>query len=1153
MAKGAYIGIPVQYPVLGDIVEGSIVKINENGSPVEFYVAKHDYESDLNGTGRTLLVRKNSCSDVMWFQGEDDTEGVDCLFDNSTIDRWLNGTYKQRLDVKIQENALTTFYCVVSANKSNATVGTLTKSIFLLSAQELNILVGNTVAEGSILPIASKEYIDNDTQYWLRTINYYYTCPTYVNTSGELKVDASVQGEPNTPDTSPRPCFTLPSNLLVGDNDLITGQTNSDSNEIGDLEVGSIVQINENGNPVDYIIVHQGNPDVGLYDSSCDGTWVLRKDIYTNQAWDSNRVNDYANSTIHSYLNGDLLSIFDTAIQSIIKQVKIPYRAGSGYAKTVTSGVNGLSTKVFLLSATEAGFNFNGMPTGEGIELSYFSGCADDGTDSKRIANLNGSADYWWTRSPVCSSAYRNERSLAIQRDGQYSANYSYASLGVRPAFIISNDTTINSDGLVVGASTETSYGSVARKIKKGYIGVTEATNLITNGSFESMDGWASWGGSVQDSTQSLFGTYSVKLTGDELVNRSVEKPIVGHTYYAREYIKTDGDIQPTDCRFEVHGGDGEGLNWVYGWNRGNYPDWTMISAVNTVTVVNAESYVLRTFALSVTTGNIWIDGIMLIDLTATFGAGNEPSKEWCDANIPFFEGTHAVPNLSFDGANAPYYEESVVTIAINSSNIADMFEVTNGSYYFAPNSDGTMFYSNNKYKSSTTASTVLKAKYDMNISFTYTYSSEQNYDKFTLKVAGTTIENEVSGSSQTKTYSGNLTAGQTIEFTYTKDGSQDKNNDECSFREMSVTATVMNQVRFDNIARQIKKAYIGIGGVARPCWSGGELAYYGLAPTPLSVTRRNSGTAVIGNYGIFAGGEYGSGSGTKTKTCNVFDKSLTRYDVNLPAIQTNMPSAIVGNHAIFAGGFQSNNGATTMVQAISDSLTVSTLTSLTQGAGSGVGGASVDNYAIFAGGNPNFGTFVANVDAFDSSLTKHTAPNLTDAKHQMGAASVNGYAIFAGGTNDENASTMTKSADAYDSSLTKKMLTEMSITRRQIASATVGKYAIFAGGIVSSTYRDVVEAYDSSLVLSTADSMTTARYRHGATTLGDYGLFGGGWSGTRLATVEVYDTSLVHTMTTDLSVKRDYVESLTIGDFALFAGGTNGSWMSSIDVYTVA
>ena len=39
---------------LGNLDEGAIITLNENASPVEFYVAKQDYESVLNGAGRTL-------------------------------------------------------------------------------------------------------------------------------------------------------------------------------------------------------------------------------------------------------------------------------------------------------------------------------------------------------------------------------------------------------------------------------------------------------------------------------------------------------------------------------------------------------------------------------------------------------------------------------------------------------------------------------------------------------------------------------------------------------------------------------------------------------------------------------------------------------------------------------------------------------------------------------------------------------------------------------------------------------------------------------------------------------------------------------------------------------------------------------------------
>ena len=54
---------------LSDYAEGNIVKIPENGVPVEFYVAKHNYESELNGSGRTLVVRKDCYDSRVWDSG----------------------------------------------------------------------------------------------------------------------------------------------------------------------------------------------------------------------------------------------------------------------------------------------------------------------------------------------------------------------------------------------------------------------------------------------------------------------------------------------------------------------------------------------------------------------------------------------------------------------------------------------------------------------------------------------------------------------------------------------------------------------------------------------------------------------------------------------------------------------------------------------------------------------------------------------------------------------------------------------------------------------------------------------------------------------------------------------------------------------------
>lgn len=219
----------------------------------------------------------------------------------------------------------------------------------------------------------------------------------------------------------------------------------------GDIAVGSSVYLMENGVATEYLVVNQGKPSgSSLYDASCDGTWLLRKNIHSNRQWHSSNVNDYANSTIHSYLNSTFLGLFDANIQSAIKQVKLPYRAGSGYGTTITSGANGLSAKIFLLSASEVSFSFRYMPSNEGAELSYFAGCADDAADSKRIANLNGSVTYWWLRSPYCGSDGGSEYALLVYSSGHWRGYRCSLSYGIRHALVLPSTAVFDEETLIL-------------------------------------------------------------------------------------------------------------------------------------------------------------------------------------------------------------------------------------------------------------------------------------------------------------------------------------------------------------------------------------------------------------------------------------------------------------------------------------------------------------------------------------------------------------------------------------------------------------------------------------------------------------------------------------------------------------------------------
>ena len=212
---------------------------------------------------------------------------------------------------------------------------------------------------------------------------------------------------------------------------------------IGSLTVGSTVYLNENGTLVDYIIVQRGLPNSPLYDASCDGVWLLRKDVYNINKWDSTN-NDYANSDIHTYLNGTLLNLFDSSTRSTIKQVKLPYQKGTGSNGSISSASDGLSTKVFLLSGYEVGLTVSDndyLPI-DGVCLTYFNGV----TNSQRIAKYNGTATDWWLRS---AHTYDTAGIWYIDNTGEYYGGDYTVSYGVRPALVMPFDTEVmpNNDG----------------------------------------------------------------------------------------------------------------------------------------------------------------------------------------------------------------------------------------------------------------------------------------------------------------------------------------------------------------------------------------------------------------------------------------------------------------------------------------------------------------------------------------------------------------------------------------------------------------------------------------------------------------------------------------------------------------------------------
>lgn len=337
--------------------------------------------------------------------------------------------------------------------------------------------------------------------------------------------------------------------------------------------VGSIVKIKVNGAAKDFIIVHQGLPS-SAYDASCNGVWVVMKDIYTTMKWDGSN-NDYLNSDMTAYLNGTFISLIDADIRNAIKQVKIPYTNYSN--NNVMSGSNGLSCKVFLLSGTEVGFSGVSYMNTEGAKLSYFDSA------SKRVAYNGSSAAGWWLRSPYTNGS---GGVWFVRSDGS-SGCWGYSgTYGVRPAFVLPSTLVVSDDGTVstntapaINASS-TNLGKQNAPFNFAYT-VTDAdgdaltvTEKLDGKTTATRTGIASGtaltfgqGSTAENFQRILNGSHTIQITANDgkestSLNATFTKSVTSASVTLTTPLAVDGDITvavlqvtgsiPDDATFKV-------------------------------------------------------------------------------------------------------------------------------------------------------------------------------------------------------------------------------------------------------------------------------------------------------------------------------------------------------------------------------------------------------------------------------------------------------------------------------------------------------------------------------------------------------------------------------------------------------------------------
>ena len=459
-----------QIGLLNSRTIGEIVQLKENGEWIDYIVINKGnpdvtiYDDSCNGV---WLMRKSAVQTAPLSSSAMSDTGS---YIQTTTHAWLNNNFLERFDeatnnliksVKIPYQSWTYPSSKYSFTYNKLSNGFSAKA-FLLSGYECGFSSdsshGNGVyAEGKTLPffLYSQAYsstnlaINNASvklnklcggltnegaiAWWLRDFYYAKGCNQLFITSEGLLQYTSLSSTKEL--YGIRPVMILPFNAEIDENGHITGQLKPQL--LGHKELGDTIKINENGVACEYTIINIGKPS-DLYDDSCNGVWLLKKypivsPLTPTMNWDTSD-NDYANSDIKDYLNNQFLDALDESLRTIIKTVKIPYKKGTGNSNdTVQTGINGLQTKIFLLSKNEVSQNQLTVAPYDGDTLQYFYS-----TEIAKLQlwtdNIHSTARNYWLRTCETTST---SISYYINSNGNITTQSVTTGAYIRPAFII--------------------------------------------------------------------------------------------------------------------------------------------------------------------------------------------------------------------------------------------------------------------------------------------------------------------------------------------------------------------------------------------------------------------------------------------------------------------------------------------------------------------------------------------------------------------------------------------------------------------------------------------------------------------------------------------------------------------------------------------
>lgn len=231
---------------------------------------------------------------------------------------------------------------------------------------------------------------------------------------------------------------------------------------------------------------------------------------------------------------------------------------------------------------------------------------------------------------------------------GSYSATGSNPKLECKSNIngVVTNTSTLN-EGVHDLTCTITNEGGKAVSTTRKLVVYKEYTikNLFVDGSFESnISNYGCYNSCPTiSSNYKLYGNSSINVKPTMGVTEIAAMPktpisiVSGHVYYLR--VNTNYVSFTQGSRVAMHV---SGLGWVIASINSGWQVSSDIFTSSTTTSVS-DVRVGKCFDSTIEIFDAYFDGAMIVDLTDTFGSGNEPTKEWCDAHIKYFEGTSKI------------------------------------------------------------------------------------------------------------------------------------------------------------------------------------------------------------------------------------------------------------------------------------------------------------------------------------------------------------------------------------------------------------------------------------------------------------------------------------------------------------------------------